>query len=132
VVSLKGNRSGWSIWLVIFGMLLVGFAAGRLTAPGPLTARALMQRIDAGPVDCVATRTPLSQPVYAFDWGSCRLEGDEIQVLTFRASSALERYDHDAEDFGRWILRGDTWRVTGDSLPNARAIQSEIGGTLTQ
>lgn len=111
---------------------MTGFTLGRLTGPGPLTARALMQRMDAGPVDCVATRTPLSQPLYAFDWGSCRLQGDDIQVLTFRTSWDRGRYDRNAEDFGRWVLRGDTWRVMGASISNGRAIQREIGGSLVK
>jgi hypothetical protein len=118
--------------LMVLGALLAGFGLGRLTASGPMTARSLMRQMDAGPVDCVATRTPLSQPLYAFDWGSCRVQSDDIQVVTFRTTTGRERYDRVAEDFGRWVLRGNTWRITGNSASNAQAIQSELGGALDQ
>jgi hypothetical protein len=89
-----------------------------------------MQRMNAGPIDCPTTRTSLSQPVEAYDWGSCRIGDDQVEVLTFRTSANREHYDRVAEDLGRWVVSGDTWRISAGSKQNAQAIQSKLGGSL--
>jgi hypothetical protein len=125
-------RPKWSLLktgFVVLG-LAVAFLVGRFTAAPPLTARALMQRMNAGPIDCPATRTPLSQPLEAFDWGSCHIGTDQIEVLTFRSSLDRDRYNRGAEDLGRWVVSGDTWRISAASKDNAVAIKSELGGSL--
>lgn len=66
---------------------------------------------------------------YVREAGFCRVDGSEVQVFTFRADFAQERWTELALAFGGLYLIGDGWAVSGERS-TLEAVQAEIGGEI--
>jgi hypothetical protein len=101
--------SGLAAWGISAG----AFDSGR--SDSRLTANALMDRINAGGVECREVRSGLERPVYSYDWGACMAGGERVGVMTFATSGALKAFSLKDGNSGRTVVKGSDWWIRTDT-----------------
>lgn len=72
----------------------------------------------------------ISPTLFAREEGGCRLNGDNLDVVTFSTSANEDNWVQAASQFGGIIVKGPLWVVTAGTQASAGAVKAELGGTI--
>jgi hypothetical protein len=113
--------------LLISGAVAIGLAlnaCGQGTPSKPPSPSGLASRVGC------AGFSSMSPTLFAREEGTCTLNGDDLDVVTFSTSANEDNWIKTASQFGGIIVKGPLWVVAADSQASAEAVKAKLGGTI--
>jgi hypothetical protein len=71
----------------------------------------------------------MSPTLFAREEGSCTLNGDDLDIVTFSTSANENNWIKVGSQFGGIIVKGPLWVVAAGSQASADAVKRKLGGT---
>lgn len=99
-------------------------ACGGGTPSKPPSPSALASRLGCGGF------SSMSPTLFAREEGTCTLNGDDLDVVTFSTSANEDNWIKAAGQFGGIIVKGPLWAVAADSQASADSVKAKLGGTI--
>jgi hypothetical protein len=112
---------------LICGMATVSFAltaCGGSTPSQPPSPASLASRLG-----CTGFSS-MSPTLFAREEGSCTLNGDDLDVVTFSTSANEDNWIKVGGQFGGVIVKGALWVIAAGSQASADAVKAKLGGTI--
>jgi hypothetical protein len=73
----------------------------------------------------------MSPTLFAREEGSCTLNGDDLDIVTFSTTANEDNWTKAASSFGGGVIvKGSLWAVGTGSQASAEAVKTKLGGTI--